>query len=105
MRSGVAIADIDFTNSFLPFFTAAANPEKAFASRQRQLRGGLVLKSMYQRDAELLVLRFEGLTYAELSNALSINPASVGVMLSRAQAAFRKEYLFQQPWPLTNPGM
>lgn len=56
-------------------------------------RVGLVLKSMHQRDAELLILRAEGLTHAELSNALSIKAASVGVMLSRAESAFRKEYL------------
>jgi RNA polymerase sigma-70 factor, ECF subfamily len=78
---------------FSPFLTSAVNPEKEYAVRQRQLRVGLVLNSMRQRDAELLILRAEGLTYVELSAALNLNPASVGVMLSRAQAAFKKEYL------------
>jgi RNA polymerase sigma-70 factor (ECF subfamily) len=78
---------------FSSFLAADDNPEKEYALRQRQLHVGLVLQGLRQRDAELLVLRAEGLTYAELSNALSINPASVGIMLSRAQFAFKKEYL------------
>jgi RNA polymerase sigma-70 factor (ECF subfamily) len=41
----------------------------------------------------LLLLRGQGLLYEELAAALSINPASVGTLLSRAKAAFRKEYV------------
>jgi RNA polymerase sigma-70 factor (ECF subfamily) len=41
----------------------------------------------------LILLRAEGLTYAELAAGLGLNPASVGTMLSRAEEAFRKEYV------------
>ncbi len=66
---------------FSAFLAAGANPENEYAVRERQVHVGLILQSMRRRDAELLLLRAEGLTYAELSNALSINPASVGIML------------------------
>ena len=41
----------------------------------------------------LILLRAEGLSYAELAAELQLNPASVGTLLARAQEAFRKEYL------------
>jgi RNA polymerase sigma-70 factor (ECF subfamily) len=40
-----------------------------------------------------LLLRSNGLSYEEVANALELNPASVGTLLSRAQQAFRKEYI------------
>jgi RNA polymerase sigma-70 factor (ECF subfamily) len=40
-----------------------------------------------------LLLRSEDLRYAEIAEVLELNPASVGTLLSRAQSAFRKEYL------------
>ena len=45
------------------------------------------------RGAELLVLRSHGLSYEELAEALELNPTSIGTYLSRAQDAFRKEYI------------
>ena len=41
----------------------------------------------------MLLLRSEDLSYEELAGALDLNPASVGTLLSRAQEAFRKEYI------------
>ena len=41
----------------------------------------------------MLLLRSEDLSYEELASALDLNPASVGTLLSRAQEAFRKEYI------------
>jgi len=52
-----------------------------------------VLGSMGRRDAELLLLRNQGFSYEEIASALHLNPASVGTLLSRAQMAFRKEYV------------
>ena len=51
-----------------------------------------MLAVIQPRQAELLLLRSDGLSYAEIAAALEMNPASVGTMLARAQAAFRKEY-------------
>lgn len=44
------------------------------------------------RDAELLTLRAEGLSYQQTAAALSLNPASVGRLISQAQQRFRKEF-------------
>ena len=48
---------------------------------------------MPMRQTELLLLRHDGASYEELASTLELNPASVGTLLSRAQQAFRKEYL------------
>jgi RNA polymerase sigma-70 factor (ECF subfamily) len=40
-----------------------------------------------------LLLRNQGFSYEEIASALHLNPASVGTLLSRAQMAFRKEYV------------
>jgi RNA polymerase sigma-70 factor (ECF subfamily) len=51
-----------------------------------------VLRALPWRSAALLLLRSEGLSYAELAAALNVNPASVGTLLARAQRAFRQEF-------------
>jgi RNA polymerase sigma-70 factor, ECF subfamily len=40
-----------------------------------------------------LLLRGQGLSYEEVASALALNPSSVGALLSRAQEAFRKEFV------------
>jgi RNA polymerase sigma-70 factor (ECF subfamily) len=50
------------------------------------------LAAMKPRDAQLLLLRHSGLTYAELAAALHLNPASIGKLLSRAEKEFEKRY-------------
>jgi len=68
-------------------------PEEAHAASEEQERVRLVLAAVAPRQAELLVLRSQGLSYDELALALNLNPASVGTLLSRAQKAFREEYI------------
>jgi len=63
------------------------------AAREEQQRVDVVLSVIERRHAELLLLRSHGLTYDELASTLELNPASVGTLLSRAQQAFRKEYV------------
>jgi RNA polymerase sigma-70 factor, ECF subfamily len=70
-----------------------ANPEEAHAEAEQQQRVRAVLAAMDRRQAELLLLRNEGLSYQELASTLDLNPASVGTFLARAQQAFRREYL------------
>jgi RNA polymerase sigma-70 factor, ECF subfamily len=52
----------------------------------------LLLTAIEPREAELLVLRSQGVSYEELAATLNLNPASVGTLLGRAQQAFRREY-------------
>ncbi|HJZ95403.1 MAG TPA: sigma-70 family RNA polymerase sigma factor [Candidatus Solibacter sp.] len=64
---------------------------RAAAEEQRQVRD--VLARLPKRQSELVLLRSSGMSYEELAAALNLNPASVGTLLSRAQQAFRKEYI------------
>jgi RNA polymerase sigma-70 factor, ECF subfamily len=68
-------------------------PEDVRTAAEEQERVRLVLAAIETRQAELLVLRSHGLSYEELAAALELNPASIGTLLSRAQDAFRKEYI------------
>lgn len=68
-------------------------PEDLRTAAEEQSRVRRVLAALDSRQAELLVLRSDGLSYEELAGALELNSVSVGTLLSRAQGAFRKEYL------------
>lgn len=72
---------------------APCNPEATAAATQEQERVRQVLAALKERDAELLLLRSSGLSYDEVASALELNPASVGTIGSRAQKAFRKEWV------------
>lgn len=64
---------------------------RAVADEQEKVR--LALAGIEPRQAELLVLRSHGLSYEELASSLDLNPVSIGTFLSRAEEAFRKEYV------------
>jgi RNA polymerase sigma-70 factor (ECF subfamily) len=68
------------------------NPEEQHVITQERERVRQTIAALDTKQAELLLLRFHGLSYNELAIALNLNPASVGTLLSRAQQAFRKEY-------------
>jgi len=74
-------------------FGRVSTPDELFLSSEEQGRVRAVLAAMPRRDAELLLLRSEDMPYDELAATLSLNPASVGTLLSRARQAFRKEYV------------
>ena len=68
-------------------------PEQIHASNEEQGRVRVVLTAMDPRRAELLLLRSQGFDYEELAEALRLSRNSIGTLLSRAQQAFRKEYI------------
>ena len=72
--------------------SAPTTPEDVRAANEAQEQVRRVLARLSGRDAELLLLRNQDLSYAEIAAALGLNPNSVGTLLSRAQQAFRKEY-------------
>jgi len=80
---------------FIPFGwrQRSPTPEDVRAAQENGQAVRLVLSVMNRRQAQLLLLRSEGFSYAELASALGLNPASVGTLLARAQEAFRKEYV------------
>jgi RNA polymerase sigma-70 factor (ECF subfamily) len=69
------------------------DPEELHAAAEIRRQVRAVLASMDTRQAELVLLRSNGLSYEEVAAALQLNPASVGTLLSRAHQAFRKEYV------------
>lgn len=79
--------------SLVDFVRGTPTPEELLSARQEQQRVDVVLSVIEPRHAELLLLRGHGLTYDELASTLGLNPGSVGTFLSRAQQAFRKEYI------------
>lgn len=81
--------------SFIPSGKARGSPtpEDVRAAKENQETVRLVLGALDRRQAQLLLLRSEGFSYEELASTLDLNPASVGTLLSRAQQAFRKEYI------------
>jgi RNA polymerase sigma-70 factor, ECF subfamily len=70
----------------------APSPEEMHAAGQEQERVREVLSGLPRRQAELLLLRSQELSYSEIASAMNIHPASLGKLLSRAQHSFRKEY-------------
>ena len=79
--------------ALLGFGRSTHTPEDIRATTEAQERVRLVLAAIEERQAELLLLRSHGLSYEELACALDLNSASIGTLLSRAQQAFRKEYI------------
>jgi RNA polymerase sigma-70 factor (ECF subfamily) len=51
-----------------------------------------VLAKMNLRQAQLLTLRYSGLSYKEIAAALDLSPASIGPLLLRAEREFEKRY-------------
>ena len=57
---------------------------------RRQVRTALA--ALARRQATILLMWAEDLSYAEIAAAAGIQPSSVGTLLRRAQDAFKKEY-------------
>ncbi len=74
-------------------WVGGATPHEIYTAQEDRKRVQLVLGAIEPRQAELLLLRCNGLSYQELASQLNLNPASVGTLLSRALQAFRKEFV------------
>jgi len=79
--------------SLFGFQSPVPTPEEVRAVTEEKTRVHRILAALEPRPAELLVLRSQGFSYQEVASALDLNPASIGTLLSRAQEAFRKEYV------------
>lgn len=71
---------------------AAARPEDELERVERRSEVQQTLALMKPRSAQLLVLRYSGLSYTDLAAALKVNPSSVGKMLARAAEEFEQKY-------------
>lgn len=75
------------------FVRGVPTPEELLVAQEQQRRIDVVLSAIEPCQAELLVLRSHGFSYDELASMLDLNSSSIGTFLSRAQRAFRKEYV------------
>ncbi len=60
--------------------------------QERCLRVREVLAALKPRDAQLLLLRSNGLPYRELAETLGVAAGSVGTLLARAEAEFERRF-------------
>jgi RNA polymerase sigma-70 factor (ECF subfamily) len=60
--------------------------------QERRSRVREVLATLKPRDAQLLLLRADGLAYREVAQSLGIQPGSVGTLLARAEAEFERKF-------------
>jgi len=68
-----------------------ASPEELVLERVSRKEVRDALARLPQRAATVLILRHNGLSYAEVADAMSVGIGQVGTMLRRAEAALRKE--------------
>jgi RNA polymerase sigma-70 factor, ECF subfamily len=64
------------------------------AAERRSVRNALA--KMKPRQAQLLILRHSGLSYAEMAAVLKLKPSSIGALLARAEKEFGQVYLSLQ---------
>jgi RNA polymerase sigma-70 factor, ECF subfamily len=69
------------------------DPVQAAGRREEAGRVRVILAELRERDAAILVLRHQGLSYREVAATLGVAPGSVGTMLARAERAFRELYV------------
>jgi RNA polymerase sigma-70 factor, ECF subfamily len=71
---------------------APENPARAFEKAEEVEQVQKVLAKMKLRSSQILLLRHSGLSYKEVAEAVGIDPASVGTLLTRAEKEFMREY-------------
>jgi RNA polymerase sigma factor (sigma-70 family) len=74
-----------------PAEPAPAGPEEKVLERESRAEVRRALSRLPRRAATVLVLRHNGLSYAEVAKAMNVTVGQVGTMLRRAESALRKE--------------
>jgi RNA polymerase sigma-70 factor (ECF subfamily) len=70
---------------------ASGDPHEAVERGEQRSRVRAALLRIGVQHAGILALRYSGLSYREISSALSIDAAQVGTRLARAERAFKRE--------------
>lgn len=66
-------------------------PEETVLDQESRAEVRQALRRLPRRAATVLVLRHNGLSYAEVAEAMNVKVGHVGTMLRRAESALRKE--------------
>lgn len=69
----------------------AQDPQQIVAAEQERAQVREALLRVAPRDAEILALRYGGLSYRDIATTLEIDVTHVGVRLARAERALRRE--------------
>jgi RNA polymerase sigma-70 factor, ECF subfamily len=72
---------------------ASPSPDEATLAAHRAATVRQALAGMPERQAQVLLLRYQGLSYAEIAAATGVATASVGTLLARAEQAFEQLYV------------
>jgi RNA polymerase sigma factor (sigma-70 family) len=67
-------------------------PAVLFEKKEQNRLAHRALAKMNPRRAELLVLRYSGMSYKDIAEALGLSPTSIGPLLLRAEREFEKVY-------------
>ena len=78
----------------------ADGPAGAVERREQAEAVRRALAELPERQRDCLLLRHSGHSYAEIAAALGLAPGSVGVLLARAERAFRARYLERSHYEL-----
>ncbi len=70
----------------------AIDPERASLLEEERMAVRRALSELSEREQACLVLRYSGLSYAEVASSLGIQANSVGTILARAEERFRRVY-------------
>jgi RNA polymerase sigma-70 factor (ECF subfamily) len=71
----------------------AGDPSASLLRREEQGRVRDILARLPERQRDCLLLRHAGYSYAEVAETVGVAVGSVGVLLARAERAFRATYL------------
>ena len=67
-------------------------PAEMYASQEDQQLARRALADMNPRRSQLLVMRYSGMAYKEIAEAMDLSPTSLGPLLLRAEREFEKRY-------------
>jgi len=67
-------------------------PQRIFAENEERNFVRTALGRMNLRQAELLIMRYSGMSYKDIAAALDLSPTSIGPLLLRAEREFEKCY-------------
>jgi RNA polymerase sigma-70 factor (ECF subfamily) len=72
--------------------TPDLRPAEILAEKEERQMVRSALGMMDPRQSQLLVMRYSGLAYKEIAQALNLSPTSIGPLLLRAEREFEKRY-------------
>ncbi len=91
---------VELLGQFATADSSADDPYSAAVRAEERAQVRATLGQLPVRQGQLLLLRYAGLSYAEIAAALEVAPGSVGTLLARAERAFARMYVRQMPAPL-----